>query len=145
MTAIRVCRAVLALTAAACFGYGVWRLLRVGLPNLWAAVQWLIGGVVVNDGLIAPAVVLGGVLLVRVLPRWAQAPTIVGGVILGSVTLVAVPELGRFGAHADNPTLLDRPYGAGWLAFAAVVVLSSLGWALVQRRQARPDPGEANT
>ena len=34
------------------------------------------------------------------------------------VTLVAVPVLGRFGARADNPTLLDRDYVAGWLVLA---------------------------
>ncbi len=36
--------------------------------------------------------------------------------------LVGVPVLGRFGAKADNPTLLDRPYWLGYAVIVAVVV-----------------------
>ncbi len=43
----------------------------------------------------------------------AKAPAVVGCVVLGSVTLLAVPVLGRFGERSDNPTLLDRNYTAG--------------------------------
>ena len=41
--------------------------------------------------------------------------------ILVPVTLVGVPELGRFGARADNPTLLDRPYWLGWSVLVTLV------------------------
>ena len=43
--------------------------------------------------------------------------------VLGAVTLLAVPVLGRFGAQPDNPTLLDRAYGPGWLVLAGLTVL----------------------
>jgi hypothetical protein len=55
-----------------------------------------------------------------------------------------VPTLGRFGATADNPTLLDRDYLAGWLVFAAIVVAGAAVWAAVEhnRDHARVAPTE---
>ena len=53
-------------------------------------------------------------------PRAARAPAVVGFVVLGSVTLLAVPVLGRFGARPDNATLLDRHYLVAWLVLAAL-------------------------
>jgi nucleoside-diphosphate-sugar epimerase len=60
----------------------------------------------------------------RVVPLWLRAPMAAGLVVLGTVTVAAIPVLGRFGARPDNPTLLDRNYVAGWLVFAAVVVIA---------------------
>ena len=53
-----------------------------------------------------------------------------GLLVLATVTLAAVPVLGRFGAKPDNPTLLDRPYLTGWLLIAGLVVLGTVlaGW-----------------
>jgi hypothetical protein len=34
-----------------------------------------------------------------------------------------VPVLGGWGANADNPTILDRNYPAGWLVVAGVTIL----------------------
>ena len=51
--------------------------------------------------------------------RWSSAL-----VVLGTVTLLAVPVLGRFGARPDNPTLLDRDYTAGWLVLAGLTLVA---------------------
>jgi hypothetical protein len=45
-------------------------------------------------------------------------------VILVPLTLLAVPELGRFGARADRPTLLDRNYWLGWSVLVTLVVVA---------------------
>ena len=64
----------------------------------------------------------------------------VGAVVLASVTLVAVPALGRFGARPDNPTLLDRRYLAGWLVVAGLVAVGVVVATFVRsRRGARRD------
>ena len=55
--------------------------------------------------------------------------------MLGSVTLLAVPVLGRFGARADNPTLLDRDYIAGWLVLAGLVAVGVAAGTLVRSRR----------
>jgi hypothetical protein len=69
---------------------------------------------------------------VRLVRRDLLAPWVVGLVVLAPTTLLAVPELGRFGARPDNPTLLDRPYWVGWWAVAGIV-LAGVVLATVRR------------
>jgi hypothetical protein len=103
---------------------GAWHLLRIGQAHpakLVDVVVWLVAGVLVHDAVVAPLVVVVGVLVVPRLPRSGRPAVVAGLVVLLAVTLVAVPVIGRFGARADNPTLLDRPYAVLWLVFAALV------------------------
>ena len=122
--------------------YGVFRLLELGWDNLVATVVWLAGGVVLHDAVLAPLVIVACALAVLALRSRAWRAAAAGGlVVLGTVTLTAEPVLGRFGAKADNPTLLDRPYVVGWLLVAGLVVLGTLlaGWSAA-RRESVPDP-----
>ena len=114
---------------------GVWHLLGNGFADLAATVAWLVGGVVAHDALIAPLVVLLGVGLLPRLPSWCRGPAVAGFVVLLTVTLTAVPVLGRFGAKPDDPWLLPRPYGALWLGFALVVVAAVVGASVLRRRR----------
>jgi hypothetical protein len=101
--------------------YGAWLLLsRQDLGALVEVAVWLGAGVALHDGVLAPLVLLLVAVVGRVLPRAARGPAVALLVVLGSVTLLAVPVLGRFGAREDNPTLLDRPYVAGWAVLAAL-------------------------
>ena len=103
--------------------YGAWLLLtRQSGDQLVSAGQWLVGGVLLHDAVLAPVVVVAGVLTARALPTPVRAPASVVAVVLGSVTLLAVPVLGGFGRRPDNPSLLDRDYTAGWLLVAGLVV-----------------------
>jgi hypothetical protein len=98
---------------------------------------WLAAGVVLHDAVLAPAALALSALLPR-LPRVARGPLVVGALVLGSATLLAVPVLGRFGARDDNPTLLPRDYVGGWAVLAAAVVLGvAVGVILGARRGAR--------
>jgi hypothetical protein len=114
---------------------GVWHLLGNGFADLAATVAWLVGGVVAHDALIAPLVVLLGVGLLPRLPSWGRGPAVAGFVVLLTVTLTAVPVLGRFGAKPDDPWLLPRPYGALWLGFALVAVAAVVGASVLRRRR----------
>ena len=93
--------------------YGVWLLLDLGFDNLRATVVWAAGGVIVHDGVLAPAVLVVCLFAARLLPASLRPPAAVGLVILGTVTVVAIPVLGRFGARPDNPTLWTAPTGPG--------------------------------
>ena len=132
LKATRVLLAVLGLLVGL---YGVVRLLGLGWSNLVATAPWVAGVVVAHDVLLAPLVVVIGVAAARRLPDWSRRGALAVLVVLGSVTLLAVPTLGRFGAKADNPTLLDRPYGAGWLAVAGIVLAVAALLAVVGRRK----------
>jgi hypothetical protein len=137
-------RAVLLLAGLATGGYGVLRLLDLGWANFRATLVWLVGGVVLHDAFLAPATIALSWVALRLVTRDRLAPWVAGLVLLGPLTLLAVPVLGRYGARADNPTLLDRPYWAGWSAVVAVVCLGILVVRYVgnRRRAVVPVPSE---
>ncbi len=129
-------RAGLLISGLALGLFGAWSLVRLGLSNLWT-VLWLAGGVLANDGLLAGLSLAVVVVGLRVLPGWVRAPGAVGIIVLGSVTVMAIPGLGRFGALRDNPSLLDRSYGMGWLVVAGIVAVGvTAASAVVRGREA---------
>jgi hypothetical protein len=93
--------------------------------------------VVLHDGILAFATIavvgVGGGLL----PGRLKAPFAAAFLVLGTVTLTAVPVLGRFGARADNPTLLDRNYLVGWLVFVTAVIIATAAAVVREARQGR--------
>ena len=96
--------------------YGAWRLLgtRPGATSVDArGLAGRRGGAARRGARPAGACCVGARWCCRGCRRGGRAPAVAGLVVLGSVTLLAIPVLGRFGARADNPTLLDRHYGVG--------------------------------
>ncbi|GAA1443543.1 hypothetical protein GCM10009641_60510 [Mycobacterium cookii] len=116
--------------------YGAWlALTRQDLVQLAEVALWLAAAVAVHDVLVAGTVVGATLVGRRALPRPWHAPATLGLVVWGSVSVMAVPVLGRFGARTDNPTLLDRPYLATWLALT-LLTLAAIGVAgLVRSRR----------
>lgn len=92
-------------------------------------------GVAAHDAVLAPLTVGLGLLTVRLLPAFAKASLGVAFVVFGSLTVLAFPVLGRFGARTDNPTLLDRDYRAAWWGIAIVVLLAIVVASLVERKR----------
>ena len=122
--------------------YGAFLVLsRQGFGDWVEIAAWLAVGVVVHDGVLAPLAIGAGLLVSRVVPSVARGPVAVGAVVLATSTLLAIPVLGRFGARADNPTLLDRNYVIGWLVLAALVTVGVVVGTLLHSRASRP-PGE---
>jgi hypothetical protein len=118
--------------------YGAWLLLSTqDRDQLVSAGTWLVAGVVLHDGVLAPLVLLVLALGGRLLPAAYRAPAAVGLVVLGSLTLLAVPVLGAFGRQVHNPSLLDRHYWLGWLVVAGLVVLAVVAAGERRRRTAR--------
>jgi hypothetical protein len=126
-------RTVLVIVGAAVAAYGGWLLWNLRRETLPDVALWWAGGVVLHDFVLVPIVLGAGVLLARFLPDALRAPAAVGAVVLGTVTVMAVPVLGRFGARPDIPSLLDRNYLAGWLLIAGLVVVGVVLGALWRR------------
>ena len=103
--------------------FGALRFLQLDLDDIVNAVLFLAGGVIVHDGIIAPLTIAVVFLGTRVVPRRMRTAVTMGLVVLGTVTVTAIPVLGGFGARPDNPTLLPRNYVLGWLVFAALVLV----------------------
>ena len=130
-------RAALIAAGAAAGAYGISLLLGLGQHNLIATVKWLAGGVVLHDGIVGPASIAIAFIVGRVLRGRVPAPVIVGGIVVATVTVVAIPVLGRFGQRSDNATLLDGSYGVGWLVFAGLTLLLVAAALVRGRRTAR--------
>ena len=135
---LTVARTLLAVAGALVGLYGAVRLIGLGWGNLVATLPWLAGVVVAHDALLAPLVALIGAAAAGRLPRWSRRAAVVVLVVLGPVTLLAVPTLGKFGAKADNPTLLDRQYVAGWVAVTGLVLVAAALLAVHDRGKGAP-------
>ncbi|MCW2755599.1 MAG: hypothetical protein JWQ32_3010 [Marmoricola sp.] len=128
-------RAVLIATGAAAGAFGISLLLGLGQRNLIATVEWLAGGVVLHDAFVGPAVIAAAFVVARLFRGRVPAAVIVGGIVLATVTVVAIPVLGRFGQRPDNTTLLNGSYGVGWLVFAGLTLLLVLVLGMRGRRR----------
>ncbi|MGL5931201.1 MAG: hypothetical protein ACRCY8_19900 [Dermatophilaceae bacterium] len=134
--AVAVLRGTLAVVGAAGVAYGILLLGRLDPGQVVDVARWVAGGIVVHDGLIAPLVVTFGALVAARAPGRLRMPLVRALVVLGPLTLVAVPVLGRFGAKPDNPTLLDRPYLTGYgVIVAGVLLLTALDAVRRSRRR----------
>ncbi len=115
-------RLLIGLLGVAAAAYGAWLLLAEDLPDLVDTAVWLAAGVVLHDFVLVPLTLAAGWAATRLLPPRLRAPVAAGLVVLGTLTVVAVPVLGGWGANSDNPTILDRDYPAGWGVVAVVIV-----------------------
>ncbi len=120
-------RWIFALAGLAALAWGAWLAWDVaaGHDSLQAA-AWFVGGPLVHDGLVAPAVGLGGLLLVRVLPPDWRAPVAIGTTVSAVLALLAVPLLLRPFGVAANPGLHDGNYALGLAVALGVVWLGVL-------------------
>ncbi|MBR7678485.1 hypothetical protein KDA82_37075, partial [Streptomyces daliensis] len=119
-------RVSLGVTGTALLAVGVWLLAsgtREGTAG-WTAL-WLAGAVGVHDLLLAPLVLLCGLLLRRALPRGGRGVLRGGLITAGCLTLVALPVLLRPGVPR-NPTVLPLDYPRGWaLTLVATVLITA--------------------
>lgn len=136
MTAVRTALGALGVLV---LGWGLWLVVGLGSAQILGVLRWVVGGIVLHDGALVPVVVLLGVVAAARVPDRVRAPLVGALVVLGPLTLVAVPVLGRYGARPDNPTLLDRPYWSGYLAIVALVVVATVVWTLRRRSGTDPD------
>ncbi|WP_261992279.1 hypothetical protein [Streptomyces sp. MS191] len=114
-------------------GIGAWRIAVQPAPaEVWV---WLAGAVVLHDAILAPLVLVVGLLLVgrrdRGLLRGAA-------IVAGSVLLVTLPLLLRPGAP-PNPSALPLPYGRNLVIVLAAVAVTTGAVLLERRRRKRPD------
>jgi hypothetical protein len=118
-------------------GWGLVGLLTAARSNPVAWVRFAAIVVTANDGVLAPLVILAGVLLKRLHPARHRALTQIGLFVTGAVTLVALPEVLGYGRTADNPSALPLPYGWG-LAVVVGGVWVVIGLIAIVARLRRP-------
>ncbi|MFI1198605.1 hypothetical protein K2224_18140 [Streptomyces sp. BHT-5-2] len=125
-----VTRVLAGLAGLALMGVGASSLLDV--PGLIDVLVWLGGALVLHDALIAPLVLLAGLVLVR---GGVRGPVRGALLVAGALTAVALPVLLRPGPKA-NSSVLPLDYPRNWLLMLlAVATVAALG--LATRRFAR--------
>lgn len=133
-------RVLIALAGLALLGYGAVLAWDFGTSRTINAVEglaWFVGGPVVHDGLVAPAVGLVGLVIAKRLARPWRTPVTVGLVLTGVLTLLAVPLLWRPFGVPRNPGLHDGNYGAGLAIALGVVWLVVVLTGLAQWRRSK--------
>jgi hypothetical protein len=116
--------------------YGAYLLLsRQDHDQLVSAAIWLASGVVLHDFVLAPVVLVLVAVGARVVPTGFRAAAVAGLVVLGTATVLAIPVLTGFGERPDNPSLLNRDYGTGWLVLAGLVLVAVVVGGLAARRR----------
>ncbi len=96
------------------------------------------GGAVAHDLLVAPLVLLVGLVVRALVPR-AYRPAVQGGLIVsGVVTLFSLPLLLGKGKEADNPSHVPLPYARNLLivlgvTWGVVALLCLVRWVRSRR------------
>jgi hypothetical protein len=83
--------------------------------------RFVVGGALLHDLLIAPLVILAGVLVARRVPARARGPVQAAMAISAIVALFAYPLVRAYGLAANNPTSLPHNYGLNLVILLAVV------------------------
>lgn len=102
---------------------------------------WLVGALVVHDGVVAAIVFVGGILLRRTTPRIPLAVVLIvqGAVVVWAiVTALVLPEIIKQRIGTANPSILPLDYVANLGLFTgglAVVTVAAVVVTLVRSRR----------
>jgi len=124
---MRTLRVAVGAAGVALMGVGAFLLGKAGdIPDV---LVWLAGAVALHDAVVAPVVLLTGLLLVR---GGARGSVRGGLLVAGALTVVALPVLLRPGRTA-NPSVLPLDYPRNWLLALGVVAAVTALWAVGRR------------
>ncbi len=116
---------------------------RLGGLGSWG--RWLVGAAVVHDLIVLPAVLGAGWLLTRLVPTPWRVPVRTALVVALVVTVSVWPIARRWGARADNPSILPLPVGRNLAIMVVVLLVSAIGVGAVgawRGRSAEPEQRE---
>ncbi len=121
-------RIILVVVGGLVIGFGGFRFItEISLPNLLVLAFWLIGAILVHDGVLSPLVVGIGVLLRRAVPDRSRRYLQFALITAGLVTVIALPMIYLRGSQPSVKALLLRNYGANLTVIIAVIALTTLG------------------
>ena len=124
---MRTWRIILCISGILTLSFGAVRVVTVvPFVDLLILALWLIGAVVIHDGVIAPLTVGVGALLTRVLParvrRYVQGALVVGGL----VTVIAIPLILRRDSQPASKAILQQNYGGNLTLLLGIIAAASL-------------------
>jgi hypothetical protein len=137
---VLLARRAFAVAGIALLAYGVARLfLVVAWSDLVLLAAWLVGALVVHDGLLSPLVLGVGAALRRWVPargrRHLQLALVTGAI----VTVVALPMIYLEGSQPPEKAILLQHYGVNLtLVLTAVALATLILYAVRVARHGRP-------
>jgi hypothetical protein len=136
---MRLIRVFIGLLGLVMLGYGAWRIFDFSAatqPKELA--KWMIGALILHDGIFSWLVVGLGWVLRRFVPGRARAYVQGGLITAGLVTIVAVPLIYRRGKSLPGQALLERNYLLNLLIiFAAIAAVTTGAYLTRVRRDSR--------
>lgn len=134
MTGLRIALGVVGVVA---LGYGAGRLL-LGLPvaTLLVLGAWLLVVLLLHHGVLQPAVLAVGAALHR-LPDRARGFVQAGVIMIGAVTVIALPLLLRRGTQPPAKAMLLQHYELNLAVLVAIITVGTLIAYGVARSRAR--------
>ena len=134
---MRTARAALGVVGVAGICWGVWLLSDDGTVDLRSTALFFVGVVVLHDAVLAPAVVVLGVVAMKALPRRFRVPAALGFLVWGTLTLAVANVLSGMGGKPGMDSLLHRPYLTAWLVLTGVLLLGVAVSAAIRTRGRR--------
>jgi hypothetical protein len=120
----------------AAIGWGVVGIFRHRLDTRPANLaKFVVGGALLHDLLVAPVVILAGVLVVRAVPARARGPVQAALAVSGIVALFSWPLVRAYGLAAHNPTSLPHNYSLGLLVVLGVIWAVAGGAVILKYRE----------
>jgi hypothetical protein len=132
---MRPARLSLGALGVAAVVWGAWLLSDDGFTRLRSTALWLAGVVVLHDVVLAPAVVILGVVAARTLPGRHRAVAAVTFLVWGTLTIAVANVLAGVGGKPDMDSLLNRPYITAWLLVTALLLGGGVATAYIRSRQ----------
>lgn len=96
--------------------------------------KFVVGGALLHDLLVAPLVILAGVLIARAVPRRVRVPVQAALVVTAVVALFAYPLVRGYGLAVNNPTSLPYNYGRNLVIVVGVVWAVAVAAMLLKLR-----------
>jgi hypothetical protein len=107
--------------------FGVFRLAtQVPVGDLVILAVWLIGALVIHDGIVSPIVVGVGWTIARLVPPRARRYLQAGLIAAAIVTVIAIPMIYRRGSQPRSKAILQQNYGANLTVLIGVVAAVTL-------------------
>ena len=118
-------RILLGFTGLAAIAWGFWLLRDDGLDRWRSQAVWIVGGVLAHDAVIAPLVVVLGVIAARAWRPRVRGTIAIGFIVWATVSVAVANVLLPIGGRPDNPSLMNRPYVLAWVVFTLVVLAAT--------------------
>lgn len=122
--------------------FGIFRLVtQISLSDLVVLGLWMIGALVIHDGILSPLVVAVGTLVSRLVPPRARRYVAAGLIMSGCVIVIAIPMIYRRNSQPRSKAILQQNFGGNLaLLLGLIAALSLAAYAVhVARDQRRAD------